>query len=184
MLARRAHENPRRSERPDRAHPQTAEKRRRSLRSRRKICCRRPQKQGLDAAAAAKGVPVTTLIFFSRKDMVPGLGPAPQFMDAVFHSGGEIAAADGGNIARLRCLRFAGGETAIDANLLTRSALGWKKNSRTSARTYCCHRRRQNSPNRAKADHDLKKAGQRVGRYGEDERVRFTRWNRFPISDR
>jgi len=25
---------------------------------------------------------------------------------------------------------------------------------------------------RAKADHDLKKSGQRVGRYGEDERVR------------
>ena len=40
--------------------------------------------QGLDAAAAAKGVPVVTSDFFSRKDLVPGLGAAPQFMDAVF----------------------------------------------------------------------------------------------------
>ena len=40
--------------------------------------------QGLDAAAAAQGVPVITSDFFARKDMLPGLGPAPQFMDAVF----------------------------------------------------------------------------------------------------
>ena len=40
--------------------------------------------KGLDAAAAAKGLPVVTSDFFSRKDMVPGLGPSPQFMDAVF----------------------------------------------------------------------------------------------------
>jgi peptidyl-prolyl cis-trans isomerase D len=40
--------------------------------------------QGLDAAAASKGVPVVTSDFFSRKDIVPGLGPAPQLMDAVF----------------------------------------------------------------------------------------------------
>ncbi len=40
--------------------------------------------QGLDAAAAAQGVPVITSDFFARKDMLPGLGPAQQFMDAVF----------------------------------------------------------------------------------------------------
>src|ERR1700688_99684 len=40
--------------------------------------------QGLDTAAASKGVTVVTSDFFSHKDMVPGLGPAPQFMDAVF----------------------------------------------------------------------------------------------------
>jgi peptidyl-prolyl cis-trans isomerase D len=42
------------------------------------------QKQSLDAAAAAKGIPLVTSDFFSRRDVVPGLGPAPQFMDAVF----------------------------------------------------------------------------------------------------
>src|ERR1700734_575471 len=40
--------------------------------------------QGLDAAATAKGVPVVTSDFFSRRDIVPGLGPAPQLLDAVF----------------------------------------------------------------------------------------------------
>ncbi|MFZ0817033.1 MAG: peptidylprolyl isomerase [Candidatus Sulfotelmatobacter sp.] len=40
--------------------------------------------QGLNAAAAAKGIPVVTSDFFSRRDVVPGLGPAPQLMDAVF----------------------------------------------------------------------------------------------------
>src|SRR5450755_723890 len=42
------------------------------------------QAQGLDAAAAAQGIPVINSDFFGRKDLLPGLGPAPQFMDAVF----------------------------------------------------------------------------------------------------
>ncbi|HZC25196.1 MAG TPA: peptidylprolyl isomerase, partial [Candidatus Binatia bacterium] len=40
--------------------------------------------QGIDGAAAAQGVPVITSDFFSRRDSLPGLGQAPQFMDAVF----------------------------------------------------------------------------------------------------
>jgi peptidyl-prolyl cis-trans isomerase D len=42
------------------------------------------QAQGLDAAAAAQSIPVINSDFFGRKDLLPGLGPAPQFMDAVF----------------------------------------------------------------------------------------------------
>jgi peptidyl-prolyl cis-trans isomerase D len=42
------------------------------------------QAQTLDAAAAAQGIPVINSDFFGRKDLLPGLGPAPQFMDAVF----------------------------------------------------------------------------------------------------
>ncbi len=56
--------------------------------------------QGLDAAAAAKGWPVVTSDFFARRDMVPGLGPSPQFMDAVFtaaeKSPPDVAAASTG----------------------------------------------------------------------------------------
>src|SRR5258708_16308497 len=40
------------------------------------------KKEGLDTAGAAKGLQVSTTDFFSRKDLVPGLGPAPQLMDA------------------------------------------------------------------------------------------------------
>jgi len=39
---------------------------------------------GLDAAAAKQSVPVITSDFFARRDMLPGLGPSPQFMEAVF----------------------------------------------------------------------------------------------------
>src|SRR5207302_8662848 len=39
---------------------------------------------GLDAAAAAQKIPVITSEFFTRKDILPGLGPANQFMDSVF----------------------------------------------------------------------------------------------------
>ena len=38
----------------------------------------------LDAAAAKQNVPVITSDFFARRDMLPGLGPSPQFMEAVF----------------------------------------------------------------------------------------------------
>ena len=39
-----------------------------------------------------KGVPVITSDFFCRKDMLPGLGPAPQFMDAVFSAQEKVSA--------------------------------------------------------------------------------------------
>src|SRR5262249_5742013 len=38
----------------------------------------------LDAAAASKKLPVINSDYFARNDMLPGLGPAAQFMDAVF----------------------------------------------------------------------------------------------------
>lgn len=39
---------------------------------------------GLDKAAAAKGVQVTTTEFVSRTDALPGIGSSPQFMEAAF----------------------------------------------------------------------------------------------------
>lgn len=38
----------------------------------------------LDAAAAKQNIPVITSDFFARRDMLPGLGPSPQLMEAVF----------------------------------------------------------------------------------------------------
>src|SRR5208282_2011853 len=40
--------------------------------------------QGLDKAAAAKGLSVVTTDFFARTDSLPGIGSAPQFSEAVF----------------------------------------------------------------------------------------------------
>src|SRR5215469_7410204 len=60
------------------------------------------QTLGLDAAAAKQGIPVITSDFFSRRDMLPGLGPAPQFMDAVFtekeNSPPDMAPASAGTV--------------------------------------------------------------------------------------
>ncbi|PYX93818.1 MAG: peptidylprolyl isomerase, partial [Acidobacteria bacterium] len=39
---------------------------------------------GLDKAAAARGLQVVTTDFFARNASLPGVGPSPQFMDAVF----------------------------------------------------------------------------------------------------
>ena len=75
------------------------------------------QAQGLDAAAAAQGVPVITSDFFTRKDMLPGLGPATQFMDAVFTRSRKIAAGYGSGIARHRGVPVAGGEAGCDADV-------------------------------------------------------------------
>ncbi len=71
--------------------------------------------QGLDAAAAKMGIPVITSDFFGRKDMLPGLGPATQFMDAVFTAVGEISAGRCTGYAGNRGVSVAGGETGSDA---------------------------------------------------------------------
>jgi peptidyl-prolyl cis-trans isomerase D len=42
------------------------------------------RKGGLEMAAAAKGLSVVTTDFVSRTDVLPGIGSSPQFMDAVF----------------------------------------------------------------------------------------------------
>jgi peptidyl-prolyl cis-trans isomerase D len=42
------------------------------------------RKGGLEMAAAAKGLNVVTTDFVSRTDVLPGIGSSPQFMDAVF----------------------------------------------------------------------------------------------------
>jgi peptidyl-prolyl cis-trans isomerase D len=41
--------------------------------------------QGIDKAAAAKGMQVVSTDYVSRTDALPGLGPSPAFMDAVFN---------------------------------------------------------------------------------------------------
>ena len=64
--------------------------------------------EGLDAAAAEQDARGDQLDFFGRKDMLPGLGPAPQFMDAVFSRAGKIAARCGSGVAGNRRVSVAG----------------------------------------------------------------------------
>ena len=43
--------------------------------------------EGLDKAGASKGMQAVATDFFSKSDSLPGIGSAPQFMDAVFSEG-------------------------------------------------------------------------------------------------
>src|ERR1022692_286604 len=119
-------------------------------------------KQGLDAAAAAKGVPVITSDFFSRKDMVPGLGPAPQLMDAVFttaeKSPPQMAATSQG-FAVFDLVAVKPQSTPTFEEIRTRVE-GEFKNERSNV---VLSQKTAELSDRAKTEHDLKKAAKELG---------------------
>jgi peptidyl-prolyl cis-trans isomerase D len=118
--------------------------------------------QGLDAAAAAKGVPVAASDFFSRKDMVPGLGPAPQLMDAVFaaseKSPAEMAATSQGfAVFQLMAVRPQSTPTFDEIRGRVEEEF---KNERSNV---LLTQKTQELSDRAKSGHDLKKAAKELG---------------------
>ncbi len=118
--------------------------------------------QGVDAAAAAKGVSVVTSDFFSRKDVVPGLGPAPQFMDAVFtaaeKSPPEMASTSRG-FAVFQLLAVKPPSTPTFEEIRDRVETEFK-NERSND---LLSQKTQELSDRAKAGHDLKKAAKELG---------------------
>jgi peptidyl-prolyl cis-trans isomerase D len=116
--------------------------------------------QGLDAAA--KGVPVVTSDFFSRKDVVPGLGAAPQFMDAVFtaaeKSPPEMAATSEG-YAVFSLLAVKPQSTPTFEEIRARVEEEFK-NERSNV---LLSQKTQELSDRAKTEHDLKKAAKELG---------------------
>jgi peptidyl-prolyl cis-trans isomerase D len=120
------------------------------------------RKDGLDAAAAAQDVSVITSDFFSRKDMLPGLGPSPQFMDAVFatteKSAPDMAPASQG-IVVFQVLGVNPPATPTFAEIRTRVEDEFK-NERSSI---LLTQKGQELSDRAKAEHDLKRAAKELG---------------------
>src|ERR1700733_14301455 len=118
--------------------------------------------QGLDAAASAKGMTVITSEFFGRKDMLPGLGPAPQFMDAVFttaeKSPPEMAATSQG-FALFDLLAVKPQSTPTFEEIRSQVKQEFK-NERSSV---LLSQKAQELSDRAKAEHDLKKAAKELG---------------------
>jgi peptidyl-prolyl cis-trans isomerase D len=118
--------------------------------------------QGLDAAAAAKGVPVTTSDFFGRSDLVPGLGPAPQLMDAVFSAAEktppEMAATSQG-FAVFQLLAIQPPSTPTFDQIRARVEEQFKS-ERSSV---LLSQKTQELSDRAKTEHDLKKAAKELG---------------------
>jgi peptidyl-prolyl cis-trans isomerase D len=120
------------------------------------------QKQGLDAAAAAKGISVVTSDFFGRKDVVPGLGPAPQFMDGVFaaaeKSAPEMASTSQGFVVfQLLAVKPQSTPTFDEIRGKVEEEF---KNERSSV---LLTQKTQELSDRAKAEHDLKKSAKELG---------------------
>lgn len=118
--------------------------------------------QGLDAAAAAKGVSVITSDFVERKDVLPGLGPATQFMDAVFtateKSPPDMAPVSQG-FALFQLLAVKPPSTPTFEEFRARIEDEFK-NERASA---LLTQKTQELSDRAKASHDLKRAARELG---------------------
>jgi peptidyl-prolyl cis-trans isomerase D len=118
--------------------------------------------KGLDAAAAAKGVPLVTSDFFSRKDMVPGLGPAPQLMDAVFttaeKSPPQMAPTSQG-FAVFDLLAVKPQSTPTFEEIRSRVEEEFK-NERSNV---LLSQKTQELADRAKSEHDLNKAAKELG---------------------
>jgi peptidyl-prolyl cis-trans isomerase D len=118
--------------------------------------------QTLDAAAAAQGVPVINSDFFSRKDMLPGLGPASQFMDAVFSATeksppDEAPASQGIVVFQLLAVKPAATPTFEEIRSRVEEEF---KNERSST---LLSQKIQELSDRAKAEHDLKRAAKELG---------------------
>jgi peptidyl-prolyl cis-trans isomerase D len=118
--------------------------------------------QGLDAAAAAKSIPVVTSDFFGRRDLVPGLGPAPQFMDAVFTSAEksppEMASTSQG-FAVFQLIAVKPQSTPTFDEIRTKVEEQFK-NERSNV---LLTQKTQELSDRAKTEHDLKKAAKELG---------------------
>ena len=117
---------------------------------------------GLDAAAGAMSTPVITSEFFTRKDMLPGLGPAPQFMDAVFtlaeNSPPEMASASQGIVVfQLLAIKPAATPTFDEIRSRVEDEF---KSERSSV---LLQQKVQELSDRAKAEHDLKRAAKELG---------------------
>jgi peptidyl-prolyl cis-trans isomerase D len=118
--------------------------------------------QGLDGAAAAQGIPVITTDFFGRKDMLPGLGPASQFMDAVFteaeKSPPDVAPASQG-IVVFQLLGIKPAATPTFEEIRSRVEEEFK-NERSNVLLL---QKTQELSDRAKTEHDLKRAAKELG---------------------
>jgi len=120
------------------------------------------KKNGLDAAAAKQNVPVITSDFFARNAMLPGLGPAPQFMDAVFaaaeNAPPDVAPASTGT-AVFQLLGIKPASTPTFEEIRTKVEDEFKNEQANTLLS----QRIQELSDRAKAEHDLKRAAKELG---------------------
>jgi peptidyl-prolyl cis-trans isomerase D len=117
---------------------------------------------GLEKAAAAKGYSVVTTDFVGKGDLLPGVGTAPQFMDAVF-TATEKAPPDQASVpqgfAIYQVTAIQPPSTPTFDEIRSRVETEFKNQQ---AQTLLAQKTQELS-DRAKADHDLKKAAKELG---------------------
>jgi peptidyl-prolyl cis-trans isomerase D len=120
------------------------------------------RKSSLDAAAAAKNISVITTDFISRRDVLPGLGPSNQFMDAIFgaaeKSPPDLApTSQGFAVYQLQTIKPP--STPSFEEIRTRVEDEFKNERSNILLT----QKTQELSDRAKAEHDLKRAAKELG---------------------
>jgi peptidyl-prolyl cis-trans isomerase D len=118
--------------------------------------------QGLDKAAAAKGLNVINTDFVSRTDSLPGIGSSPQFMSAVFGQAEksppeQVQVAQGYAVFDVVAINPASTPTFEEIHSRVEEEF---KNERVTA---LLGQKTQELADRAKAEHDLKKAAKEAG---------------------
>jgi peptidyl-prolyl cis-trans isomerase D len=118
--------------------------------------------QGLEKAAAAKGMNVVTTDFLSRTDVLPGVGSSPQLMDAIFTER-EKAPPDmtqiGQGVVVFQLLAVKPPATPTFEEIRSKVEDEFK-NERAGI---LLNQKTQELSDRAKTEHDLKKAAKELG---------------------
>jgi peptidyl-prolyl cis-trans isomerase D len=117
---------------------------------------------GLDKAAAAKGMQVVATDFISRTDSLPGIGSSPQFTEAVFNAAektppDQVQVSQGFAIFELVAIKPPA--TPTFEEIRSRVETEFKNERSGTLLTQKTHE----LSDRAKADHDLKKAAKELG---------------------
>jgi len=117
---------------------------------------------GLDKAAAAKGANVVTTDFVARSGVLPGLGPSPQLMDAVFNANEKsppdvVQVPQGYVVFQVLGVRPPATPTFEEIRSRVENEF---KNQRAG---FLLQQKTQELADRAKADHDLKKVAKELG---------------------
>ncbi len=117
---------------------------------------------GLDKAAAAKGLQVVNTDFIGRGDALPGIGNARQLMEAVFNATeksppDEVALPQGFVVYQLLAIKPAA--TPSFEEIRTRVESEFKESRAAALLT----QKTQELSDRAKSEHDLKKAAKELG---------------------
>lgn len=116
---------------------------------------------GLDKAAAAKGLQVVTTDFITRTDSLPGVGPAPQFTGAIFNAAeksppDEVQLPQGYAVYQVLAIKPPATPSFEEIRSRVESEF---KQERASI---LLSQKTKELSDRAKADHDLKKAAKEL----------------------